>query len=1645
MPSIFDELGVTSPGEEEGDIFSELGASAPDEAEPSVAEPSGPQPVAYNRGWGGDLGSSLARSGVDAVRKVGGGLAEAGVDTGQKLYDWAEEVPGKHDILKPDQGEAQGTDSFFRKGVMSGVRSLLPSAVPLGAAAVGALAGPYVAGAAGLSALGLTFFGGTYHEKKAELDQNTALSEEEKHVAARDYAAIESGGELVSDIIVGLTAGIGKATGIGPAAGGLTKTALRQLLSLSSKEVAKNIALKQFPMEWATETAQGKFQSDIDARTGVGEKMSWLEAAAETAIPVAVMTLTFGLAANAYSANERRKVKEDLNALNPDGTFDNNRRMKAVGRIYSEIPDQKFAEAWKFHALNAVQTGERFNLDDNILEQATGKLDAANRVSEADEKFFELIKRHNPADTDLERLQAAGRYTKQIDDYILRRGEDEEWAGKVINDPKLHADPVKVARAMKILERQEKRTGRETELQQRKAFSGIERVQDQTADLVDSIVQNVQSTIYRREANQTGKQEPTQRQFEGEVERQQYDEYAPHPPRAAAPAKKAKKQEPAAVGPQETIDPETGDIQRSNADPKIVAEVKGIVERIDQATPEQIAAYSGVLDERFAGRPALKPFESVIRQAIAARESNITQEAIDGISRDEVSEGEGGGRGSEAETVVGTGGTGSVGEGDQAGLVGPGRIAGPEQVAATGSRPATETAGEAEGEGRIQGQPVQPEGTDQEAGTKLDAGDVELEQQGTPSPVGSEGRQVPTSPAVPASDEIAPSDASASKRTTEGTTPPAVSTEGAGRVETSAPASKEAWKMTREEFRRREFNEEDDRMLPSDYFGDSPLVADLKDYPSVVGEKGDYELRSGYGPMQGYFVATSGGKIVAYADNGAIMVEPEHQRKGIGLALSKLLRKANSNYRIKSHTAAGGALMMAVHRDAVLNAVTEGKPVPAKVLAEYPDLQPPAPVSKGAENEKGAAQPPIVKYRKEAEGIEAKLPPVQEGFVRLWRGGRPGETGKVTSFTNDIAGIALPFRDFYGGELSYVDVNANDLSKYENKVGAAPEAEFNLPPEIASRAKAIAPPADSIPGPTPGEKSPTLAELRAKRSASTDMAERKALTEQIKQAQAELAKGGRKAKKEATQAVWAAENATGGKFRKEEPAKPSGFDNSSETSYSTSEGTGEDFQYHDMGEDTSEQAQKDNAKLRAIFTPYTGSGVANSIKVARVSGTVRNFADRITEIFGRRAVFHRAAPGAGLPNGLIDRNDPGTIYVNVDSGFAPSTIIGHETLHAMRKERPDLYRALLRAANRNIKIEVFNAYRAKLKRNKFLQGRDISQDYVVEEMLADYLGDQFSKPAFWESLAEQRPGLFKRLVNFVKAFLDDLITRLKVDKNFGSDRFFKDAAKMRAAIVKATGEYGGAVAGEAVTPMDIRFAAREAAKALGMGAGEFRSWFGDSKVVSKNGAPLRVYHGSKADFKRFDVSGDGEEEIGAFFTTHPEVANEYAGDAHIENGMVYPAYLSIQNPYEVTNEQWSFSKGLSPAEAKAQGHDGYIIRGMNRGSDKADTYIIFSANQAKSAIGNSGQFSPSTDDIRYSAPAPGKPESTVSKFNEETGKKLTYNGFQQYGSDGFYLVTDETPGPTYGATFAVQNMTVPALKEAYRKKNADFGGPDVAF
>lgn len=162
---------------------------------------------------------------------------------------------------------------------------------------------------------------------------------------------------------------------------------------------------------------------------------------------------------------------------------------------------------------------------------------------------------------------------------------------------------------------------------------------------------------------------------------------------------------------------------------------------------------------------------------------------------------------------------------------------------------------------------------------------------------------------------------------------------------------------------------------------------------------------------------------------------------------------------------------------------------------------------------------------------------------------------------------------------------------------------------------------------------------------------------------------------------------------------------------------------------------------------------------------------------------------------------------------------------------------------------------------------------------------------------------------------------------------------------------------------------------------EFKRWFGNSKVVDKDGKPLVVYHGSVSkgvtvfDTKLVTTRSPKGDIAGTFFTSDLMAATGYTRPSRATiktpRGEVIQAYLSIKNPLNITAAIKKYKKeGLSFGDAKRKAinaltkeNDGIIFDGDGVNPSE---YVVFSPNQIKSAIGNRGTFNENNPDIRYS-------------------------------------------------------------------------------
>lgn len=160
----------------------------------------------------------------------------------------------------------------------------------------------------------------------------------------------------------------------------------------------------------------------------------------------------------------------------------------------------------------------------------------------------------------------------------------------------------------------------------------------------------------------------------------------------------------------------------------------------------------------------------------------------------------------------------------------------------------------------------------------------------------------------------------------------------------------------------------------------------------------------------------------------------------------------------------------------------------------------------------------------------------------------------------------------------------------------------------------------------------------------------------------------------------------------------------------------------------------------------------------------------------------------------------------------------------------------------------------------------------------------------------------------------------------------------------------------------------------------FSTWFSGSKITSSSGEPLVVYHGTASDFNSFELGHSNFEasatSLGHFFTSDIALANTYATHEFVTpdgaGAQVLPVFLNIQSPkvekqsvLALIEGEWSEDETADYLEdLQALGHDGIVFKGAG-----PTEYVVFSATQIKSALGNSGLFLPNSSSLDDQAEA----------------------------------------------------------------------------
>lgn len=230
-------------------------------------------------------------------------------------------------------------------------------------------------------------------------------------------------------------------------------------------------------------------------------------------------------------------------------------------------------------------------------------------------------------------------------------------------------------------------------------------------------------------------------------------------------------------------------------------------------------------------------------------------------------------------------------------------------------------------------------------------------------------------------------------------------------------------------------------------------------------------------------------------------------------------------------------------------------------------------------------------------------------------------------------------------------------------------------------------------------------------------------------------------------------------------------------------------------------------------------------------------AEKIAKIFGRRIVWIEAR-GDHAINGVVIPSIKDTIFIDVNTDKAAHAVMGHELSHHLEHDKPEVYKELTRSL-----MTVIRDHPGYAKKYGIEGAR---QSDITKEIVGDIMGDNFTKPEFWNRVAEANPSVFKNVAGTIISWLKRLIINAKA-RSLGSEQWVTDAQKAQDIVAKAVAQYTS----QSNTPAS--------------GKAKFHS----------------AFHGSPHDYDKFDSSkigtGEGAQAYGhgLYFAESKDVAEYY--------------------------------------------------------------------------------------------------------------------------------------------------------------------------
>lgn len=191
----------------------------------------------------------------------------------------------------------------------------------------------------------------------------------------------------------------------------------------------------------------------------------------------------------------------------------------------------------------------------------------------------------------------------------------------------------------------------------------------------------------------------------------------------------------------------------------------------------------------------------------------------------------------------------------------------------------------------------------------------------------------------------------------------------------------------------------------------------------------------------------------------------------------------------------------------------------------------------------------------------------------------------------------------------------------------------------------------------------------------------------------------------------------------------------------------------EWNESDGESRQQQQQTLDRFAKQIVEDGTAERV---RSTSKAHKALKRIGELFGLKAVFWKSdSQVINEYNGFTHPTKP-EIYINVDGAAPMAFTIGHETLHQLKENHKDLYDFLVDTII--VPSDAFKAYKKKFDAaRKGTPAETKDPKAIMEELVADFAGDQFKSPVFWQKMHEKNASFTERIIDIIMSIIDKIV------------------------------------------------------------------------------------------------------------------------------------------------------------------------------------------------------------------------------------------------------------------------------------------------